>query len=227
MVEKTDNYNIKEIADNIYAEIRKLAVQDVPNLRAIRQRYTQKLKDADSDFIIELAREIYNNCIHSWIALELIMTHKDAISKIGEAELLEFGRGINSWGTVDAFAGFLAGPAWRQGQITDEVVHKWAHSDNRWWRRAALVCTIALNRKTFGGTGDIPRTLEVCKILVDDRDDMVVKAMSWALRELIVHDSDTVRKFLARYDNVLASRVKREVNNKLTTGLKTPKRKNK
>jgi 3-methyladenine DNA glycosylase AlkD len=27
-------------------------------------------------------------------------------------------------------------------------------------------------------------TLEVCRALIDDRDDMVVKALSWALREL-------------------------------------------
>jgi 3-methyladenine DNA glycosylase AlkD len=227
MADKKDLYNIKEIANNIYAEILNLPVQNVPNLRKIRLRYTKKLKYADPYFILELAREIYKNCIHSWIALELIRYHKEAIRKIEEAELLEFGRGINSWGTVDAFAGFLAGPAWQQGQIADQLVHKWAHSDNRWWRRTALVCTVVLNRKSCGGTGDIPRTLEVCKILVDDHDDMVVKALSWALRELIVHDADVVRKFLSKYDKVLASRVKREVNNKLTTGLKTPKRKNK
>ena len=49
--------------------------------------------------------------------------------------------------------------------------------------------------------------------------------MSWALRELIPHDADAVRDFLKKHENVLAARVKREVNNKLTTGLKNPKRK--
>ena len=61
-------------------------------------------------------------------------------------------------------------------------------------------------------------------MLVDDHDDMVVKAMSWALRVLIVHDPQTVREFLAEYDQVLAARVKREVRNKLATGLKNPRR---
>jgi 3-methyladenine DNA glycosylase AlkD len=53
---------------------------------------------------------------------------------------------------------------------------------------------------------------------------MVVKAISWALRALIVHDPQAVREFLAEYDQVLAARVKREVRNKLATGLKNPRR---
>jgi 3-methyladenine DNA glycosylase AlkD len=52
---------------------------------------------------------------------------------------------------------------------------------------------------------------------------MVVKAMSWALRELSRRDPDTVRDFLDEHDNILAARVKREVANKLETGLKNPK----
>jgi len=54
---------------------------------------------------------------------------------------------------------------------------------------------------------------------------MVAKAMSWALRELAVHDPDAVREFLNEHGHVLAARVKREVRNKLTTGLKNPKQK--
>jgi 3-methyladenine DNA glycosylase AlkD len=53
---------------------------------------------------------------------------------------------------------------------------------------------------------------------------MVVKAMSWALRELVVHDPDAVREFLAEHEDVLAGRVKREVGNKLALGLKYPRK---
>jgi 3-methyladenine DNA glycosylase AlkD len=61
-------------------------------------------------------------------------------------------------------------------------------------------------------------------MLVSDRDDMVVKAMSWALRALVVHDAEVVREFLSEHEDELAARVKREVRNKLRTGLKNPKR---
>ena len=52
--------------------------------------------------------------------------------------------------------------------------------------------------------------------------DMVAKALSWALRALVKRDALVVREFLATHDGVLAALVKREVQNKLTTGLKNP-----
>ena len=61
--------------------------------------------------------------------------------------------------------------------------------------------------------------------MATDKNDMVIKALSWALRELIPHDREAVLSFLRENENVLASRVKREVKNKLTTGVKNPKRK--
>ena len=108
--------------------------------------------------------------------------------------------------------------------MPEALVHGWARSKDRWWRRAALVSTVPLNNKTRGGQGDAARTLAVCAMLVEDRDDMVVKALSWALRELARRDPKSVRAFLAEHKDTLAARVLREVRNKLNTGLKNPRR---
>jgi 3-methyladenine DNA glycosylase AlkD len=106
-----------------------------------------------------------------------------AFQHIGEVELEEIGQGIDSWWTVDAFARTLAGPAWLK-EVSDDLIQRWARSQDHWWWRAALVSTVALNLRSKGGTGDVKRTLGICHLLVGDHDDMVVKAMSWALREL-------------------------------------------
>jgi 3-methyladenine DNA glycosylase AlkD len=121
---------------------------------------------------------------------------------------------------VDCFALYIAGPSWRRGQINDGVIREWAVSADRWWRRAALVSTVALNTKARGGTGDSSRALAVCSLLIADRDDMVVKAMSWALRALAERDAVTVRGFVDERRSALAARVVREVEHKLATGLK-------
>ncbi len=131
---------------------------------------------------------------------------------------------MDSWGSVDWFVD-LAGPAWRAGQLSDTRVLRWTRSQSRWWRRAALVCTVSLNRKTWGGTGDTPRTLAVCEVLAGDRDDMVAKGLSWALRDLIAHDRRAVEQFLQKHEGELPALVKREVRSKLTTGRKNPPRK--
>ena len=225
MSQPLDPDNAKELADKIDAEIRALPVPNIPNMRTVRRKYSRMLEEASAELILAVARELLRNYGHRWLACELIRNNGAAFQRIGEAELEEFSQGIDSWGAVDAIAGILAGPAWMNGQVSDELIHKWARSEDRWWRRAALASTVPLNVRAHGGRGDVPRTLAVCRLLVYDRDDMVEKAMSWALRALVVHDPEAVREFLGEYEDVLAARVKREVRNKLTSGLKNPTRK--
>lgn len=217
--------NPKEVASEIDAEIRALPLRNTPNERAIRRKYSRLLKQASPEFILDVARALLKGYGYRGLAYELIANHRAALQRIGEAELEELGQGINSWWSVDSFARTLAGPAWLRGQVSDELIGRWARSEDRWWRRAALVSTVALNVRSHGGRGDVERTLGVCRLLVGDHDDMVVKAMSWALRELVVHDADAVGEFLNEHEGVLAGRVKREVRNKLSTGLKNPRRK--
>lgn len=59
-------------------------------------------------------------------------------------------------------------------------------------------------------------------MLMNDPDDTIVKALSWALRELVVHNPEEVKEFIHAHEGVLATRIEREVRNKLTTGLKNP-----
>jgi 3-methyladenine DNA glycosylase AlkD len=223
MNQPMDLNNPKEVAAEIDAEVRALPVRNTPNERAMRVKYSRMLKQASSEFMLDVARELLTNYGYRGLPYELIQNHAAAFQSIGEAELEEFGQGINSWWSVDSFARTLAGPTWLQGQVSDELIYRWAHSEDRWWRRAALVSTVALNVRSGGGRGDVAHTLGVCRLLVADHDDMVAKAMSWALRELVVHDADAVGEFLSEHEDVLAARVKREVRNKLTTGLKNPK----
>lgn len=211
-------------AGEINARIQDLAVKNTPNLRAIRRRYSRLLGGADASLVLAIARELLGRYAWRSVAYEMILHHADALRRIGEPELEEFGRGIDSWWSVDSFARTLAGPAWRQGYVGDQLMLRWVRSGDRWWRRAALVSTVALNVRSQGGQGDTARTLRICRPLIDDRDEMVVKAMSWALRELVVHDSRAVEEFLGKYVDRLAPRVLREVSAKLETGLKNPRR---
>jgi 3-methyladenine DNA glycosylase AlkD len=215
--------NPKKTAARLNAEIEALPVKNTPNVRAIRRRVSRELKQAPVACVLDLARELKETHGHGWVAYELIRKHGAAFRSLGEAELEALGQGMDSWSSVDSFARTLSGPAWLHGQVSDALIHRWARSEDRWWRRAALVSTVALNVRSRGGTGDVPRTLAVCRLLVEDHDDMVVKALSWALRELVAHDPEAVRAFLGGHDEVLAARVKREVTNKLTTGLKSPR----
>ena len=212
----------KQFAAEIDRQIRSLPLRNTPNVRAIRRQFSIRLKQASAGYVLELARVLFHEYGYRSVTYELIADHRGAFQSLNEEILLEFGQGMNSWWSVDSFGRTLSGPAWREGLISDELILSWAHALDRWWRRAALVSSVALNLRSKGGKGDVSRTLQVCRLLVGDHDDMVAKAMSWALRELVPHDPEAVRGFLTDHEKSLAARVKREVKNKLETGLKNP-----
>jgi 3-methyladenine DNA glycosylase AlkD len=157
------------------------------------------------------------------VAYLLLERSRAAAAALREPEVERLGRGNDNWVSTDTFACLVAGPAWREGRVRDAVVLGWTRSRDRWWRRTALAATVALNVAARGGAGDAGRTLRVCARLAGDHDDMVAKAMSWALRSLVPHDAPAVKRFLAAHEGELAARVKREVANKLRTGRKNPR----
>lgn len=203
------------------AKLRALQTVNADSLRAIRRELSPRVEDAPARVAIGLALRLVDADPPGAfpVMFELIYYHPSALEALRIAHLRRLGEKMSGWGEVDCFS-YLAGVAWRNDQISDSDVHSWARSKNRWWRRAALVCTVPLNMRSQGGRGDSKRTLAVCRLLLDDRDDMVVKAMSWALRALSTREPNQVQEFIDRYESRLASRVLREVRNKLRTGRK-------
>ncbi len=212
----------EELIREILLGVTALPRRDTPSIRSVRRDFSDRLAEISPEDVIAVAlRLVKRSELHyRFFAYELVQFHKQALRSLTAKTLEELGNGIDSWGAVDSFACCLSGPVWRDRQISDAVVRRWARSKDRWWRRAALVSTVTLNSKARGGQGDASRTLEICELLVHDHDDMVVKAMSWALRELGKRSPESTYSFLDRYEGRLARRVTREVKNKLTTGLK-------
>ena len=215
----------REIAKSYFPTSMKVIGVTVPDLRAIVREVRNGLRKTEAADVIRLAQALVaaNTMEGRQVAYEILERHQPAMAALTNKQVESLGKGNDNWGSVDTFACTVAGPAWRMGRVKDADVHRWSRSKDRWWRRTALVCTVALNKKSRGGTGDVPRTVDICRRLVNDHDDMVAKAMSWALRELAMRDKASARKFLREHEGRLAARVLREVRNKLETGRKTPK----
>jgi DNA alkylation repair enzyme len=208
------------LADEIDREIRALPAPTVQAVRVVRRAWSKRLRSAPAGLVVALAIGLVDR--QRWVGYELLYHHPGGLAGLEVADVVRLGRGLRDWGSVDAFGSYVSGPAWRLGRLPDAVVRDWAASPDRWWRRAALVSTVPLNLRSRGGTGDSARTLDICGRLAADRDDMVVKALSWALRELAVREPQAVRGFLEARGDTLAPRVRREVRNKLETGRKQP-----
>lgn len=190
-------------------------------MRRLSRTAAKKLYGEPAELVVAVARELVSlRCRH--VACELIAAHKRALESLQIEQVEALAGELDGWHSVDIFCVCIAGPCWREGQISDQDVARWARHESPWWRRAALVSTTALTVRTRGGYGDSDRTLVVAHMLVDDRHDTVIKSLSWALRELIAWEPDRVEAFLEDNWDRLAARVRREVRNKLDTGLKNP-----
>ncbi|MCP5183570.1 MAG: DNA alkylation repair protein [Pseudomonadales bacterium] len=203
--------------------IARLRIRKTPALREVRRTLSRRVKSLPPDTVLTIAAELVANGPR-WVGYELINQHPGALRALSLKSVRALGAGNASWQDVDAFGVLVAGPAWMLGRVTDAAVLRWAASPDLWWRRTALVATTVLNSRSRGGRGDVQRTLAVVDRLKHDREDMVVKAVSWALRSLVVWDRTAVDRYLAANAAILHARVRREVGNKLRTGRKNPGR---
>lgn len=215
-----------ELEAQIVARLGSLCSPTTAEIRTLRREFSRRLGQASASVIVDVALRLISRRHFSYrfIAYELVQHHQQARQSLNARRLEQLGVGLDSWAAVDTFACYLSGPAWRENQVTNKLIQRWARSKNHWWRRAALVSTVPLNSKARGGSGDARHTLQICEMLIADREDMVVKAMSWSLRELAKRDRDAVAGFLGEHETAMAPRVVREVRNKLRTGLKNPRK---
>jgi len=198
----------------IIRRLRAVPATTVP-LRAERRRISRELAGIDRGEMLRLAHDLIGARVPRFVAYELVLKHPPTLNGLTVDEVESLGEGIATWGDIDCFGCLIAGPAWRIGNLPDRLIRSWARSEDWCWRRAALVATVPLR--------DSLRALAICRLLVNDREDLVVKALSWALRTVAKYDSAAAREFLAEHRRQLAARVLREVGNKLATGRKNPR----
>lgn len=194
----------------------------VPNLKLVLKELKAVTKEFSVSEKLALAKLlIYENVFElQQLAFEFLDSNKQVLKSLSVEDIKELGQNLDNWLSVDYYSAVIVGFAWREKLIATEEVKKYLESEDYWIRRIAIVATVSLNQKARGGFGDSEQTLEVCKNAVDDHDEMIVKALSWALRELAKIDGKSVAEFVERYKDRLHRKVIREVTAKLETGRK-------
>lgn len=217
----------ESLAADIADRLTRLADRTTATVRRLRVDVSREIAGAAPGDVLALAERLIGDGrsdVRRFVAYELVAYHRGAMAALGVRDVERLGAGMASWPAVDTFSCYVAGPAWREGRLRDAAIARWARSPDRWWRRAALASTVALNCRARGGRGDPARTLTVCAMLVADREPMVWKALSWSLRELAKREPDAVRRFIAEHEAALGRPVLREVRTKLEIGRKAARR---
>ena len=103
---------------------------------------------------------------------------------------------INNWDLVDLTAPKIIGKYLFTNK--SDLLFKLAASDNLWERRIAVLATFY-----FIQQNSFIEALQVAKILVNDKHDLIHKAVGWMLREIGKRDLLTEEKFLKKYLKVI------------------------
>jgi 3-methyladenine DNA glycosylase AlkD len=113
-------------------------------------------------------------------ALEILVCQYERSNEETREEIFRFyldhTAGVNNWDLVDASAPYIVGEhlLTRPKGLLDAL----ARSDDVWHRRIAIVATLALIKR-----GHVATTLRISRLLLNDTQNLIHKAMGWALRE--------------------------------------------
>jgi 3-methyladenine DNA glycosylase AlkD len=98
-------------------------------------------------------------------------------------------RYINNWDLVDSSAHLILGPHLQHADR--RLLDRFARSRNLWERRIAVLTTFCYIRQR-----DHVDALRIARQLVNDREDLIHKAVGWMLREIGNRDPAVERSFL-------------------------------
>ena len=158
----------------------------------------RKLAREFKDLILTDLKVLLNSSVHEerLIALLILVDRYGKGNEKEKVEIFSFymknRKGINNWDLVDLSAPKIVGKHLLNKDRS--LLYKFASSKNLWERRIAVLSTYEFIRND-----DFETTLEIAEILLDDKHDLIHKAVGWMLREIGKRDLQTEEKFLMKH----------------------------
>lgn len=174
-----------------YAEGDKFLGVMVPKVRAVVKNYSQMT-------FAELQKLIDSPYNEERLAslLVLVSRFQKADSEKLKTQVFNFYKKnlkrVNNWNLVDASAPYIFGNYLFNRKR--DVLYQLAKSKNLWERRVAILSTFYFIR-----FDDFVDALKISEILMEDKEDLIHKAVGWMLREVGKRDEKTLKTFLDKH----------------------------
>ena len=172
-----------------YAEDDEFIGVTVPNLR--------KLSKDFSNINLFVLQNLLSSKINEerLLALFILTSQYQKADTLSKEELHQFYldnlQYVNNWNLVDASAHLILG-----SHIYDKdrsILLQLAKSNILWERRVAIVSTWCFIKRN-----DLEWTFKIANLLLDDKQDLIHKAVGWMLREAGKRDKTVLLKFLSQ-----------------------------
>lgn len=168
----------------------------VPQSRKVAKKFSQL-------HLVEVKMLFYSRIHEERLValLILIWRYSSALSSREEKEeivkfYLDNIKQVNNWDLVDLSAPNILG-----AHLIDRdrrLLYRLARSENVWERRIAILATYHFIRN-----GDFSDTLKIAEMLLQDRHDLIHKAVGWMLREVGKRDVASEEAFLEKQRSVM------------------------
>lgn len=163
---------------------------------------SRKIAIKYKDLFFSEIRELLKSKIHDerLIALLILVYNFDAGSEKVRKKVYKFylknTRRVNNWDLVDLSADKIVGAYLfaRRHVATPSILFKLAKSENLWERRISMIASYY-----FIKNNKFEEALKIAKKLLQDKHDLIQKAVGWMLREVGKRDLQTEIGFLNKY----------------------------
>lgn len=147
------------------------------------------------DMSIDNIQKLLDSPIHEvrLIALLILVERYKKADQKGKRGLASFylknSKKVNNWDLVDLSAHKILGDYFINKD--KKVLYKLAKSKNIWERRISIISTA-----WFIKASKFSDTLKISDILINDKEDLIHKAVGWMLREVGKKDMGLLQKYL-------------------------------
>ena len=162
----------------------------VPEQRKVAKKYI--------DLSLNDLQELLSSQIHEHrlTALVILVSKYRKAEKSGKDEIFSFylknTENINSWDLVDLSAPRIVGDYLVNKNRS--ILYKLAKSNSLWERRISILSTFI-----FIDNNDFEDALNISELLLNDKHDLIHKAVGWALREIGKRDQNVEECFLTKF----------------------------
>ena len=159
---------------------------------------TRKMAEKYKNLSIKEIKELLQSKIHEYrlTALHILVIKFKKSNEKERQEICDFYLNntncINNWDLVDSSAHYILGE--NLSNKDKQILEKLARSDNLWERRIAIISTLQLIRKN-----QFEETFKIANILLNDKHDLIHKAVGWMLREVGKKNQTKEEEFLMKY----------------------------
>lgn len=160
----------------------------------VQRKVAEKYSDIPLRDIQVLLQSVIHE--HRLVALLIMVSRYEHSGARGKGGIFKFYlkncKHINNWDLVDVSAPRIVGAHLLRKKKT--VVYKFAGSRHLWKKRIAIISTFAFIKHDC-----FEDTFRIAEILMNDKHDLIHKAVGWMLREVGKRDPQKEEIFLKKY----------------------------